>query len=291
MRVLKPTAATSADGTLPLFDASEFRPETKAVEEFRDFTEASDRFDLVRKTYHEMHTKQTVAYVEEQQKLWCKFDHAEMTMMEALEELNKLVDDSDPDVDIPNIVHAFQTAERIREKHPDNEWFQFVGLIHDAGKVMAIWGQPQWSTVGDTFVVGCKPESSIVFHEQFAENPDNDHVVYSTKHGMYTPNCGLSNVTMSWGHDEYLYKVLLHNKASIPEEGLYMIRYHSFYPWHTGGSYQHLLDDTDKEMLKWIKEFNQFDLYSKSDKLPNVEELKPYYQRLCDKFCPGVLKW
>ena len=28
--------------------------------------------------------------------------------------LNNLVDESDPDLDLPNIVHAFQTAERIR---------------------------------------------------------------------------------------------------------------------------------------------------------------------------------
>ena len=30
--------------------------------------------------------------------------------------LNDLVDESDPDLDLPNIVHAFQTAERIREE-------------------------------------------------------------------------------------------------------------------------------------------------------------------------------
>ena len=43
------------------------------------------------------------------------------------------VDESDPDLDLPNIVHAFQTAERIRQEHPDKEWFQLVGLIHDLG--------------------------------------------------------------------------------------------------------------------------------------------------------------
>ncbi len=55
--------------------------------------------------------------------------------MEALEMLNSLVDESDPDVDLPNIVHAFQTAERIRADYPELEWFQLVGLIHDLGKV------------------------------------------------------------------------------------------------------------------------------------------------------------
>ncbi len=46
-----------------------------------------------------------------------------MTMMEILEELNHLVDESDPDTAVPNICHAFQTAERIRELHPDNGAF------------------------------------------------------------------------------------------------------------------------------------------------------------------------
>ena len=66
---------------------------------------------------------------------WLKFDHVEATVMEALEMLNELVDESDPDIDLPNIIHAFQTAEQIRAKHPDKEWFHLVGLIHDLGKV------------------------------------------------------------------------------------------------------------------------------------------------------------
>jgi hypothetical protein len=32
---------------------------------------------------------------------------------------------------------------------------------------------------------------------------------------------------MSWGHDEYMYQVLKHNKTTLPEEALYMIRYAS----------------------------------------------------------------
>ncbi|WP_411026755.1 inositol oxygenase family protein [Salmonella sp. s54395] len=44
-------------------------------------------------------------------------------------------------------------------------------------------------------------------------------------------------------------------------------------------------------MLKWVKEFNQYDLYSKVDKLPDINKLRPYYQSLIDKYCPGRLKW
>ena len=55
--------------------------------------------------------------------------------MDALDKLNDLIDESDPDLDLPNIIHAFQTAERIRLDHPNEDWFQLVGLVHDLGKV------------------------------------------------------------------------------------------------------------------------------------------------------------
>lgn len=58
-----------------------------------------------------MHTNQTYEFAKSKLMQWSKFDHAEMTIMEALDQLNSLVDESDPDVDVPNAVHAFQTAE------------------------------------------------------------------------------------------------------------------------------------------------------------------------------------
>ena len=66
---------------------------------------------------------------------WLTFSHFKSNIRDALERLNKLVDESDPDVNIPNIVHAFQTAEKIKEDHPDLDWFHLTGLIHDLGKV------------------------------------------------------------------------------------------------------------------------------------------------------------
>lgn len=42
-----------------------------------------------------------------------------MGMMDAIMALDQLVDESDPDVDFPNSFHAFQTAEGIRQAHPD----------------------------------------------------------------------------------------------------------------------------------------------------------------------------
>jgi len=53
------------------------------------------------------------------------------------------------------------------------DWLHLTGLVHDLGKVMALWGEPQFSTVGDTFVVGAKFAPSIVYRENtFENNPD-----------------------------------------------------------------------------------------------------------------------
>jgi len=101
-----------------------------------------------------------------------------MSIMDAVFMLNALVDESDPDTDLPNSLHAFQTAERIRKDHPDKEWFHLVGLLHDLGKVLALWDEPQWCVVGDTFPVGCQFSNKIVFPDTFVNNPDYINSVY-----------------------------------------------------------------------------------------------------------------
>lgn len=53
-----------------------------------------------------------------------------------------------------------------------------------------------------------------------------------------------------------------------------MIRYHSFYPWHREGAYRQFMNEHDEEMLAAVQAFNPYDLYSKSDDVPSVEELK-----------------
>jgi len=275
-----------------------YRPEAvfsckKELHAFRDYN--CDDEDPIKKrvrlTYQKMHTFQTVDFVKTKTDEWCHFNRFTGTVMEALEQLNHLIDESDPDSDLPNIVHAFQTAERIRQAHPQEDWFHLTGLIHDLGKVMA-YHEPQWAVVGDTFPVGCAFAPSIVYRsDSFDLNPDLNDPRYNTKYGMYSPHCGLDAVNMSWGHDEYLYRVLVNHGTTLPKEALAMIRYHSFYPWHSGGDYFHLCNEKDFEMLPWIKKFNQFDLYTKSDEVPDIEALTPYYQQLIDKYVPGVVNW
>jgi inositol oxygenase len=70
-----------------------------------------------------------------------------------------------------------------------------------------------------------------------------------------------------------------------------MIRYHSFYPWHREGAYEHLCNENDRTLLSAVKAFNPYDLYSKSDERASAEELRPYYEGLIAKFFPPVLEW
>uniref|UniRef100_A0A2P2HXK0 Inositol oxygenase n=2 Tax=Hirondellea gigas TaxID=1518452 RepID=A0A2P2HXK0_9CRUS len=290
MRILNPPVF--------LLDPSEeFRPDTVIREtgwEFRKYRSDIDdpALNSVYQTYFDMHSNQTVDFVNEKMAHWTKFDKFKLPMLEALDLLNSFVDSSDPDIALPNAVHAYQTAERIRATYPNEEWFHFAGLVHDLGKVMALYDEPQWAVVGDTFPVGCAVAPSVVLQEStFSNNPDTKDTRYNTKLGMYEEGCGLDNVTMSWGHDEYMYRVLKHNNCTIPQHGLDIIRYHSFYPWHTGGDYQHLCNQKDRDTLQWILAFNKFDLYTKKDKIPDMAVLRPYYQTLVDKFCPGDISF
>jgi hypothetical protein len=83
----------------------------------------------------------------------------------------------------------------------------------------------QWEVVGDTFVVGAAfPQDKIVvcgdlairsrnlsdyfillkYPGTFEDNPDLHDERYSTECGIYSPQCGLDSVMLSWGHDEYM---------------------------------------------------------------------------------------
>lgn len=257
----------------------------KTTEEYRNYD--NPERDTVREFYRLNHTYQTLDFVNKKRDEFLTFKKKQMPIWEAFDFLNQLVDDSDPDTDLDQWQHLLQTSEAIRrDGHPD--WMVLVGLVHDMGKVLCLFGEPQWAVVGDTFPVGCAYSDKIVYPEFFSNNPDYTNPEYNTKYGIYKPNCGLRNVTMSWGHDEYVYHMV---KGEMPEEGLYMLRYHSFYAQHREHAYDHLLDDHDREMFKSVKLFNPYDLYSKNPIPPDWKVLRPYYEDLVAKYLPATLKF
>jgi inositol oxygenase len=257
----------------------------KKTEEFRQYDDTTP--PGVREFYRLNHANQTREFVLAQKKEYAPGKRRPMGIWEAMEYLSTLVDDSDPDTDLSQIEHNLQTAEAIRrDGHP--RWFVLAGFIHDLGKVLCLYGEPQWAVVGDTFPVGCAYSDKIVFHEFFRDNPDVRVPEYQTKLGIYPEHCGLDKVDLSWGHDEYMYHVV---KDFLPEPALYMIRYHSFYPGHREGAYDYLMNAHDREMFEWVKKFNPYDLYSKSAERPKLSELQPYYEDLIAEFFPNRLAW
>lgn len=238
--------------------------------------------------YKKMRSKQTVEHVKRLRRKY-QIPSSGMTIRCALKSLLNFVDVSDPDVDLPNLVHLYQTAEGIRhDGHP--EWMQLIGLVHDLGKCIYLRGSDsdgtsvnqQWSIVGDTFVVGHPLPDSLVFPEFNRLNPD-------VSLSIYQPGCGLDSCYVSYGHDEYLYQVL--RETGLDPRGLAMIRYHSLYAWHKHGAYTELEDDHDREMKPWVQLFNKYDLYTKrninyTDK--EIAELETYYGNLIDKYLPGA---
>lgn len=258
---------------------------------FRDYSNVDN---AVRENYRLARQNQTVNFVNRMIEKYSQFDRV-ITVWDALEQLNTLVDVSDPDMNHPNIYHAIQTAERLRQdNHP--EWLQVVGLIHDLGKIMYLRGsddegtgrEKQWAMVGDTFVVGCTLPDTLIFPEFNLLNPDMKDERYNTQIGQYKEGCGLDNVQCSWGHDEYLYRILSSdkNQHSLPPEALYIIRFHSLYAYHDKSSYQYFMSSKDREMLPWLKLFNQYDLYTKSDTLNKLSDVKYYYTGLLKMFFP-----
>jgi inositol oxygenase len=257
----------------------------KKKEQFRNY-EANAR-PTVREFYRLNHRHQTYDFVQTKRKEYLGLNRRQMSVWEALEYLNTLVDDSDPDTDLSQLDHLLQTAEQIRnDGHP--RWFILAGLIHDLGKILCLYGEPQWAVVGDTFPVGCAWSDKIVFHQFFSDNPDCSESRYQSRLGVYEEGRGLDSVAISWGHDEYLYNVV---KDYLPPEGLYMIRYHSFYPAHRDGEYAYLMNAQDKAMFKWVQAFNPYDLYTKSQQRPDLKALRPFYDELIREYFPEKLKW
>lgn len=275
------------DEFAPLADLDDWESvhDPRTDKTFRDYR--ADARPGVREFYKQNHARQTLEFVLEKKREYLPKKRREMSVWEAMEYLDTLVDDSDPDTDLSQIEHLMQSAEAARaDGRP--RWFVLTALVHDLGKILCLFGEPQWAVVGDTFPVGCRYSRKIVFPEFFELNPDFQNERYRTPLGIYSEKCGLDNIHMSWGHDEYLYHVV---KDYLPEEGLAMIRYHSFYAGHREGEYRDLMTDRDLELMNQVREFNPYDLYSKAHERPDVAKLRPYYEDLIDEFFPAKLAW
>lgn len=116
--------------------------------------------------------------------------------------------------------------------------------------------------------MGCAFDPAIIYSNYFFRNPDAQDPELSTKNGIYEPHCGIDNVHMSWGHDEYMAmareaalcpasasipsgdsfvverrlsgvappQVMTMNGSTLPPAAVAIVRYHSCYSIHRRGA-------------------------------------------------------
>lgn len=301
---------------------------------FRNYQEDG----IVQATYKNMQQQQTLFQVRALERKYIgptgtqdeKGQFIEKSLQEVFQLLDSIIDESDPDTDQPQIYHAYQTGEALRElidntnslkpipikslftekewaNLPDAiyhrfknktvselfphimdwSWLPLVGFIHDLGKVLAtkqFGALPQWFVVGDTFPVGVPFSKANVYAKAkfFVSNPDLKKPAQFSKHR------GLETLTMSFGHDIYLYSVLKKAMTQLPLEALYIIRFHSFYAWHSPKDgqrgYTQYAIRKDWDLLLLLRAFQKCDLYSKKEAKPDLVSLEPYYKMLIEKY-------
>src|SRR5829696_9769059 len=79
----------------------------KRPEQFRNYESAAR--SSVGELYRLNHANQTLDFVLAKKNHYLSMDKCEMGIWEAIELLNTLVDDSDPDISLPQIEHSLQT--------------------------------------------------------------------------------------------------------------------------------------------------------------------------------------
>jgi len=288
MEKLKETNKDSTELNICSYNknSNEENPDKK----FRDY----DNSDIkVKQFYFTQHKNQTLDFVLELKKDVFPLGKYKLNFTEILSIIENTIDNSDPDFgNGSQILHCISTGEQCRNLFPNENWMHLVGFLHDFGKIIMndkMYNLPDWAVVGDTFPVGCQFSDKIIFSEAFKDNLDSKNSKYNTKYGIYEPNCGFDNVHFSFSHDEFMYQFILKNKkcdSEFPDEGLYVIRYHSFYSWHQHNEYDYLASKKDWKNLERLRLFQKCDLYTKSTNIDKSKTmaLLPYYKNLFKKY-------
>ncbi|XVE57429.1 hypothetical protein DITRI_Ditri04bG0090200 [Diplodiscus trichospermus] len=233
-----------------------------------DYEAEGARNGTVEQHYKLSRINQTYDFVTRMRKEYKKLDKAEMGIWECCELLNEVIDDSDPDLDEPQIQHLLQSAEAIRKDYPNEDWLHLTALIHDLGKILILpkFGElTQWAAVGDAFSVGW-----LLMSPMFITSILRKTLTSTTQNSTLKMGSTLKDV--DW------------TMCSCPG-GMMIISLHKH------GAYTQFMSEEDKENMKWLKVFNKYDLYSKSKVLVDVEEVKPYYESHIAKYFPEKLKW
>ena len=107
---------------------------------------------------------------------------------------------------------------------------------------------------------------------------------------------------MQWTGPEYIYFLLRHNGAMLPELALQIIRYFSLSDWHRRGEYSNLTNTSDESIRDIVSDFDEVRRIARRECVrENVSELsgsdcdrlwESYYFPIAAKYgCDSDLSW
>ena len=228
---------------------------------------------LRRQHYRKCWKIHTYDYVLSMRSRFLSFSLGKVTLIEALGWIHRFPalplhawdeSDSSPDAAPSLRTLCFIMAETAREEGlPD--WVQLVALFHELGEALKVIDPSNTGDMASTYdwtissrsrLVGCKIPARATFSEFRHLNLDEEDPRYSSDTGVYQENCGLNTVCLMWSGCEYIYHLLKHNNATLPDEALAMIRYYLLGDWHEHREYSALTNAEDEDMLPFVQEFD-----------------------------------
>jgi inositol oxygenase len=215
---------------------------------------------------------------------------------------------------------CYYAAEQLRRDGcPD--WLVFVALIHELGHCVRLIEKREkigedesnnvdnymydydWTASCRSQIVGCsRPKQASPLHEEFRMLcPEEKDPLCNTILGIYEEGCGLSDVLMHWSGPEYMYWMLRHNGAMLPELALKCIRFFALLDWHSRGRYSDLTNTSDDMDRDFISDFDKARRVARRECEKYALELSDsecerlwhrYYCNIAAKYdCNGDLSW
>lgn len=149
----------------------------------------------------------------------------------------------------------------------------------------------EWLLETSTWVIGAPIPETVGFPELRDLNSDHCGANKMSNSDDVTAS-GMDSATLPWTPDEYLFRVLTHNKASLPVEALQTVRFWSLKTWYVHDSYDELCAPQDADTKDWLQSLEPYATVSDTAmKHVDVDALMPYYLGLADKYLPPVLQW
>lgn len=149
----------------------------------------------------------------------------------------------------------------------------------------------EWLVDNSTWVLGATIPESAGFSELNELNCDHCNAA-KTNNVTSSSQGGIEDASLPWTPDEYLFRVLEFNEASLPTEALQAIRLWSLKAWYEHDVYDELCAPQDFETKEWLKSLTMYNCVSDAA-MKSVEpaETMPYYLALAEKYLPAVLQW